>query len=503
MRMFVNDEKNPIKFLDDSLNGKFFYYECEVCHKIKSKRYYKNKTNNFICRECKYQQTVNEKYDGKNPGMMKAKETMLKKYGTTSTSQFIDYSKIDYNKRNEKSKKTLIEKYGVDNPAKSNEIKEKIKKTNLEKYGETVAAKSEVVKQKMRKTLKEKYDGNMPGPLVSHIKFLRQRKVQSDELNIEWLDANTFRGKYDSGPIYYHFKCKKCGNEFEDDFHSGMPICRICNPAFNGISRTEKEIATFIKDNYKGIVVENDREVLNGKELDIYIPKKKLAIEYNGTYWHGYRPDTSISVKQFKKIIEEKRLLCQKLGIRLITIDEADYIERKDVINRFLLDAILPRKRIYARECNIKELTTKEAKQFFNEYHINGYRGGYIKYGLIYDGEIICAAVFGKNKKYENECIRLAYKTGIDVIGGWEKIRKHFNKPFLHYVNLKYFSGENKTGCGYRVWLHKHLYSRQQTQKQKLVKLINNYDDSISDFQNCLNNGAIIIFDLGNDIRLY
>lgn len=31
-----------------------------------------------------------------------------------------------------------------------------------------------------------------------------------------------------------------------------------------------------------------DRKTLNGKELDIYLPNKKLAIEFNGDYWHSY-----------------------------------------------------------------------------------------------------------------------------------------------------------------------------------------------------------------------
>lgn len=31
----------------------------------------------------------------------------------------------------------------------------------------------------------------------------------------------------------------------------------------------------------------NDRNVLKPAELDIYVPGKKLAIEYDGMYWHS------------------------------------------------------------------------------------------------------------------------------------------------------------------------------------------------------------------------
>lgn len=53
-------------------------------------------------------------------------------------------------------KQIILEKYGVDNPAKLPSVQEKIKNTNIEKYGVDNPAKSIVVKQKMQKTIKSK-----------------------------------------------------------------------------------------------------------------------------------------------------------------------------------------------------------------------------------------------------------------------------------------------------------------------------------------------------------
>lgn len=286
----------------------------------------------------------------------------------------------------------------------------------------------------------------MPGPKASHEKFIKYRNTLSEELGLEWIDQNEFRGKYDGKPIYYTFRCNKCGAIFKDDFHSGLPICRNCHPTLNGSSSQEEDIYKFIASVYTGTVIRHDRNVLNGKELDFYFPDLKVAIEYNGTYWHGYRKDTTLSLAEFKRKIEEKRLICESKDIRLITIDEADYVDRPDVFNRFIQDAICPRKRIFARNCIIKEIDTDTARKFCEYYHVNGFKGGYKKLGLFYNDELLTVAIFGKHPKYENECIRLAYKTGYDVIGGWAKIVRHFGKKFLHYVNLKYFRGENKTG---------------------------------------------------------
>ncbi len=55
------------------------------------------------------------------------------------------------------TKKTNLEKYGVDNYAKSKECIEKTKKTNLEKYGVEHTFQSEIFRDKAKKTNLEKY----------------------------------------------------------------------------------------------------------------------------------------------------------------------------------------------------------------------------------------------------------------------------------------------------------------------------------------------------------
>jgi hypothetical protein len=62
-------------------------------------------------------------------------------------------------KKNKKTKyvNTLIKKYGVDNPLKSNIIKNKVKETNMEKYGGASPFNSEIVQTKIKKTNIEKY----------------------------------------------------------------------------------------------------------------------------------------------------------------------------------------------------------------------------------------------------------------------------------------------------------------------------------------------------------
>ena len=91
-------------------------------------------------------------------------------------------------------------------------------------------------------------------------------------------------------------------------------------------SKGEKEVLEYVKSIYNGTIIENDRTQMepnseNGwksnHELDIWLPDIKVAIEYNGTYWHSLE-DRKIS-DHFKK------LQCESKGIRLISISEKDW----------------------------------------------------------------------------------------------------------------------------------------------------------------------------------
>lgn len=97
------------------------------------------------------------------------------------------------------------------------------------------------------------------------------------------------------------------------------------NKNIKKVSRGEKEVLAFVKENFNGNIIENDRKVLNGFELDIYIPEAKLAIEYLGEYWHG---------PEFPAVIERdawKRRECRKRGIALLDIWENNW--KNDRVN--------------------------------------------------------------------------------------------------------------------------------------------------------------------------
>ncbi len=100
------------------------------------------------------QATNLQKYGVENPAQSqeireKTKKTNLERYGCENP--------MENEEIKERLKKTVREMYGVDNAVQSLEIQEKIKKTNLEKYGYENPVQNLEVQKKIKETTLEKY----------------------------------------------------------------------------------------------------------------------------------------------------------------------------------------------------------------------------------------------------------------------------------------------------------------------------------------------------------
>ena len=97
------------------------------------------------------------------------------------------------------------------------------------------------------------------------------------------------------------------------------------------ISHYEQDIIDYISTFYFGECIRNDRLVLNGKELDIYYPEKKIAIEFNGDYWHSDKHKPSMyHYNKFKQ--------CYDLGIMLVSIFEREWSTKENLIRLYIRD---------------------------------------------------------------------------------------------------------------------------------------------------------------------
>ena len=250
------------------------------------------------------------------------------------------------------------------------------------------------------------------------------------------------------------------------------------------VSYNEQRLIQYIKSIYNGSIETNNRTVLSGKELDIYIPEKKLAIEFNGSYWHS-------SVFKDKHYHQQKTIECAKQGIRLVHIFEHEWNNYENLIKSFLKNIIYDNKNTYyARDVFVKEVESDIAKDFCEKYHLQGWSSSKISVGCYNNNELLSLMTFSKprfNDNYEYEIVRYCVKDGVSIVGGAQKLFKYFLNTYnpssiITYSDLSKFTGNIYLKLGFKVlditspnyiWISsdmKNILSRYQTQKHKLLE---------------------------------
>ena len=446
----------------------------------------------------KMQQTKLDRYgDSGYHNVEKMQQTKLERYGDSG------YHNI------EQMKQTNLERYGVEYAQNSDIIKEKIKCTNLKRYGNEYAIGSDTVRKKIVETSIDKYDDTNP-----------YRGKLHRELIKKFPELIGFSGnKYICKCL--NINCDVCEKKqfelpspiFRRRKNQGIELCPILNPILvsDGTSDIENDIYLYIKSIYSGKIIQNDRSILNGKEIDIYLPEMNLAIEFNGLYWHS-------EVYKDKMYHQEKTILCENKGIQLIHIWEDDWLDKKDIVKDIIQSKLGMNDKIPARKCTIKEVSSKESKEFLEKYHIQGNVNASIRIGLYYDDSLVEIATFGKlrnilhsnGQENQYELYRLCSKSGYTVVGGVSKLLTHFirkyqPKQIVSYANLdisngnvynSFFKKISITSPGYYWSKDGYKYHRSNFTKHILVK--NGYDKNKTEEEIMHELGYYKVYDSGN-----
>ncbi len=208
--------------------------------------------------------------------------------------------------------------------------------------------------------------------------------------------------KYDYSKVEYitshdkiEINCPKHGSFLQYPYDHiqgyGCPICGI------QYSECENEIYNLlIKNIGKESIELHNRCILEGKEIDIYLPKYKIGIEFNGLRWH------SEEFGKDKWYHYNKMIKANDKGIKLIQIFEDEYNDKKEIVFSKLLHIIgkcenLPK--IMGRKCEIKEISHENALEFLNKNHIQGYGNSTIRLGAYFQDNLIAVMCFTKTEK--------------------------------------------------------------------------------------------------------
>lgn len=343
------------------------------------------------------------KYFNSDDFATKRKRTMKSKYGVENPMQDSDIQK--------KQQKTCLERYGVDNYAKTQEFadreiseqtemsKAKRQATCLSKYGKISFAQTDEYWAGRIKTCQDKFGTDHP----HQNEEVRAKFIQTmlDKYGVEnYAQTEEFKTKYKQ-------LCM-------ERYGVPNPLCLQDNRQYG---KAQQELADWI--NSFGFNFKTDYSILDGKELDLYDPSLKLAIEYCGLFWH-----TELSPQpRTRNYHYEKYKKCLKKGIRLITIFEDEWKYRRPQCENILKSILgIQDKTFYARNCDVKEVIDSN---FFEQYHIQGHgRLTIITFGLWENNELIGAMSLGRHHRKSKDLVldRLCFANGIRIVGGASKL---------------------------------------------------------------------------------
>lgn len=355
--------------------------------------------------------------------------TNMAKYGVKTTAVLPEVV--------EKRIATNLERYGVENPVTTEEVRAKIKNACLEKYGVECSLSNPVVRAKAKETLRRKY--HCENGSQTHLSEESIQILSSRETLREFMITNNIHTVRELTLALGRGSMPKVG-EYIHKYDSWDLI----NPKE---SYQEFEIMSFVRS--LGVSCYKDKSILKPYEIDCYCPEYKIGIEFNGIYWHS-------NLQKEKDYHIKKSKLAEQKGVRLIHIYENEW---EDARIRPILESMLKiafgkvENRIYARNCEIREITNKEAKPFNEANHLQGHRNAQITYGLFYKGELVQLMSFSRHKKYEWEIIRGCPGSNNVVVGGVSKLFKHFvreNNPnqVFSYADFNKFDGEGYLALG-------------------------------------------------------
>ena len=251
-------------------------------------------------------------------------------------------------------------------------------------------------------------------------------------------------------------------------------------------SKQEKEVCDFVSSLGVDISV-NSRNIIDG-ELDIYVPDNRIAIEYNGLYWHS-------DVFKETGYHLNKLIRCHEVDVRLIHIFEHEWTLKQDIVksmlkNRFNKTA----NKYYARNLEIREVDSKTAAGFLKCNHLQGNVNASIRIGLYDDDELVSLMTFGKlrknlgqtHKQGNFELLRFCNKLDSLCVGGASKllqcfIRQNNPKQLISYANRCWsdgslykklgFSFVRNSSPGYFYVKGLSIENRFKNRKSELVKM--------------------------------
>ena len=231
--------------------------------------------------------------------------------------------------------------------------------------------------------------------------------------------------------------CPKHGDFEQKAFsHLDGHGCWSCGQTTN---YAQLEVAAFIES--LGVTIEHEnRTILDGLHIDIWVPEKKVGVEYHGLYWHT---EERVGGKH-----REKYERAVKAGVRLVQIFDFEWLEHRSAVENRLRALFSTEQPLAARKCDLRRVENAVAREFFKNVHTQG--GGQnpeVAYGLFHEDALVACMSFKKARFAKVGWEMLRYASTGRVQGGFSRLLARFvkdNEPDLitSYCDLRWGTGE-------------------------------------------------------------
>ena len=289
----------------------------------------------------------------------------------------------------------------------------------------------------------------------------------------------------------------------------------------------EEEIASVLRTIDPGVkIVYHDRSIIHPYELDLYLPDYRIAIECNPTTTHNSSiADPWGGAPKHYKYHKNKSKAAAECGIFLFHIFGHEWKYRRQIIESMLRNLLGHSTVLYARKCELREVSSSEARKFLLTNHRQGPTGAKLRYGLYFNEELVSLMTFGhvrgtmgitSSDRPAWELVRFCNKLNTSVVGGASKLFKRFiddinPKSVLSFSDCAHTRGRLYEILGFTetavsdpgyVWVDTAsdmAYHRTNAQKRNLIQFLDDPDIDLSRTETdiMIEHGFVQVFDSG------
>jgi hypothetical protein len=235
-------------------------------------------------------------------------------------------------------------------------------------------------------------------------------------------------------------------------------------------SSYEREIAHFLTTNNIEFM-SRTRKIVPKCELDFYIPEHKIAIEFNGLYWHS---DQIVSDDYHYK----KWYKCNEAGICLVMINEDEWNESDRAIKTFILDLCKITQEEDAEELVIANVKPSLANTFCQNHDIKKSPAATsLAFGAFDEGELVGVITFRRQHGTGQMELTRFCTLGKKYTGLFEKFLKsalhEISDPIVTFVALLKDAGfieESAAKPDFRYVKRNKTYHKSGFSKAKLAQ---------------------------------